>query len=287
MEVNINPIAHVLSDTVQSIRENKNNHCPKGISSGIDQIDSILGRLQGGNLYIIGARPGMGKSSLALQMACNAAKNDNRILFVSLEMTNKQLVTRLLSAQTGIRHTALRDCNCSEMELKEIDLSVDKLKDLPLYLVDQAALTINDITLAVEYNKPDILFIDYLGLIQPARHEDRRIEVDKISYALKSIAKYFNIPVVCLSQLRRGAIGSDDSKCPSLSDLRDSGAIEQAADAVILIHRNRMDTKETELHIAKNRHGETGVINASWYGDNLRFDFDFDNIGKCEEIKNG
>ncbi|MDU7337932.1 MAG: DnaB-like helicase C-terminal domain-containing protein [Clostridium sp.] len=280
-EVNINPIAHVLSDTVQSMMEDKSTGSPKGISTGIHQIDTMLGGLQGGNLYIIGARPGMGKSSLALQLACNAAKDDNRVLFVSLEMTNKQLVTRLLSSQTGIKHTALRDCSISEMELGVINLAVDKLKDLPLYLVDQTALTINDITIAVEYNKPDILFIDYLGLIQPARNEDRRIEVDKISYALKSIAKYFNIPVVCLSQLRRGTIGSDDSKCPSLSDLRDSGAIEQAADAVILIHRNRKD----ELHIAKNRHGETGVINANWYGDNLRFYFD--NKEKCEEIKNG
>lgn len=284
-EVNINPIAHVLSDTVHSMMEDKSTGSPKGISTGIHQIDTMLGGLQGGNLYIIGARPGMGKSSLALQLACNAAKDDNRVLFVSLEMTNKQLVTRLLSSQTGIKHTALRDCSISEMELGVINLAVDKLKDLPLYLVDQTALTINDITIAVEYNKPDILFIDYLGLIQPARNEDRRIEVDKISYALKSIAKYFNIPVVCLSQLRRGTIGSDDSKCPSLSDLRDSEAIEQAADAVILIHRNRKDANETELHIAKNRHGETGVINANWYGDNLRFYFD--NKEKCEEIKNG
>lgn len=274
MGININSLSQILTDTLKSITEDKNNNHLKGISTGVNQVDNMLGRLQGGNLYIIGGRPGMGKSSLALQMAFKSAENGYKALFVSLEMTNKQLATRLLAAETGIKHIALRDCNLSNNELEKINKKSSQIKALPLYLVDQTALSINDITLAVEQVKPNILFIDYLGLIQPARHEDRRIEVDKISYSLKSIAKYFNIPVVCLSQLRRGAIGSDDSRCPSLSDLRDSGAIEQAADAVILIHRKSMEAKETEIHIAKNRHGETGVIKANWYGDFMRFDFD-------------
>lgn len=281
MQINVDSLGTIVSDVLDDVL-NASNGYKESISTGIFKMDHMLGRFRNGNLYIVGARPGIGKSSLAMQMAFYAAVNNHKALFVSLEMTSSQIVTRLFSSQTGIKHSILRDGKYNENEINKIVAMADEVKNFPLYIADQTGMTVKDIASTIEQIEPDILFVDYMGLIQPIKPEDRRIEVDKIAYGLKGMAKHFNIPVVCLSQLRRGAIGSDDRKPPVLSDLRDSGAIEQAADVVILLHRVGMESTKIEIHIAKNRHGETGMISGEWIGDTLTFNFD-NNTEKAKE----
>ena len=246
--------------------------------TGYRQLDEELG---GGmfraGLYIIGARPGMGKTTLAINVAENIARRGKNILFISLEMSDTQIMCKRIAADTGVSYTAIMSGRMTEEEKERTLESAKRLTERGLFVNRKAGLTVGDIGLLAQKVKGvDVVMIDYLGLIRPSNGTGSRYEdYTNISGELKQLAMKLNIPIVALSQLNR-ANTQRESKRPGLADLRDTGAIEQDADSVILLHREEYykreqgeknpDAEQIELIIAKNRHGNTGTVNMTWEG---------------------
>ena len=228
-------------------------------------------------LYIIGARPGMGKTTLAINVAENIARRGKNILFISLEMSDTQIMCKRIAADTGVSYTAIMSGRMTEEEKERTWESAKRLTERGLFVNRKAGLTVGDIGLLAQKVKGvDVVMIDYLGLIRPSNGTGSRYEdYTNISGELKQLAMKLNIPIVALSQLNR-ANTQRESKRPGLADLRDTGAIEQDADSVILLHREEYykreqgeknpDAEQIELIIAKNRHGNTGTVNMTWEG---------------------
>lgn len=246
--------------------------------TGYRHLDEELG---GGmfraGLYIIGARPGMGKTTLAINVAENIARRGKNILFISLEMSDTQIMCKRIAADTGVSYTAIMSGRMTDGEKEQMRESAKKLTARGLFINRKAGLTVGDIVLlAQKVRGVDVVMVDYLGLIRPSNSTGSRYEdYTNISGELKRLAMKLNVPVVALSQLNR-ANTQRESKRPGLADLRDTGAIEQDADAVILLHREEYykreqgeknpDAEQIELIIAKNRHGNTGTVNMTWEG---------------------
>ena len=218
-----------------------------------------------GGFYILAARPGCGKTALALQIADNVAKS-GAVLFVTLEMDVSQLQARRLSRRTGISSTRLLlDENLSTEEWRQVQAANVELSHLPLYANGKAGCTVPDMrSMARKVKGLSLIVVDYLGLLQPERSRSSRYEeITAISNSLKTLARSLKVPVLCLAQLNRASEQRADKK-PGLADLRDSGAIEQDADAVMLMHRPDMydESEHGELvfvstQVAKNRHAGT------------------------------
>ncbi len=278
-----------------------------GISTGLIDLDKKLGGLHASDLLIIAGRPSMGKTSLATNMAFSIANTyQNRINedgttdlikggivgFFSLEMSSAQLATRILSESSKVPSDKIRKGDLTEKEFREFIESTQKIEQCPLYIDDSAALSISALTGRARRLKRmyglDVLFVDYLQLIRPSTHRDSRVnEISEITQGLKSIAKELNIPVVALSQLSRQVEARDDKR-PQLSDLRESGSIEQDADVVMFIFReeyykerekpdehdveNFLKWQEdmsrlhgrAELIVGKQRHGPIGTVELSF-----------------------
>ncbi len=242
-----------------------------GISSGYRKLDEFTSGFQNSDFVVLAARPSMGKTALALSLARNAAAHASCVGFFSLEMSAEQLTLRLLSAQTGIPHQKIRNANISSEEWVELTHVAAQFGEMKLFIDDTPMQTIMDIRakarkLKIEHNL-HFLVIDYLQLLHGHRtYENRHQEVSEISRSLKSLAKELNIPIVALSQLSR-AVDSRVDKRPILSDLRDSGAIEQDADVIMFLYRDVVYNPDTEnpsaaeLIIGKQRNGPTGTIN--------------------------
>lgn len=260
--------------------------CLCGLATEFHKLDALTGGLQPSDLMVLASRPGVGKTSLALSIALNVAMNGKRVVFFSLEMARKQLFERLVSMQTLIPSHRLRNNKLTEEERHVIANVCGRLAPLPLLIDDSPQITVLDMLAKVRkaslFEHVDLVVVDYLQLIHTAMRGkgNRTQEVSDISRGLKLLAKELNIPVIALSQLNRG-VESRQSKVPMLSDLRESGSIEQDADLVIFIYREELYDKETdlkgiaELHIAKHRNGPLGVVL-------LRFDAEttfFDNLG--------
>ena len=250
-----------LNDYIVNAESGHRNFIP----SGYAEIDRILGGgfIRGG-LYIIGARPAMGKSTFAINLADNIKGN---CLFVSLEMTPEQITSKRVSRLTGLSSTKILSGKVSEEDWTKVALAYAALSEQGLFLNDQYDLTVQKIQLLAQ-RVPDLkaVFIDYLGLIQPATRSASSYEnISAISRELKRMAISLNVPVICLCQLSRSVENRTD-KSPKLSDLRDSGSIEQDADAVMLLYRQDYYNGVPEgdgpsltiLNVAKNRHGRTG-----------------------------
>ena len=264
------------------------------IMSGFDQLDDLLGGLQPSDLLIIAARPSVGKSTLAVNIALNAAKEGNAVGIFSLEMSKEQLGMRVLSGETGIDSHRLRRHLYSESEEQKIIDSVGGLSELNIYIDDTPVQGIMEMRskarrLYMEH-KLDLLVVDYLQLIasENPRNTNRVQEISAISRALKGMARDLNIPVIAVSQLSR-AVEMRPSHRPQLSDLRESGSIEQDADIVLFIYREDLYTTEAEwyqrfpdgrpyprniaeLIIAKHRHGPIGDLKLLFRSQLLRFD---------------
>jgi len=244
------------------------------VPSGYTDIDSCLGGYEPGSLYIIAARPSMGKTALALSMIQNVAERDLSVAFFSLEMSCRQVGQRLLSAKSGFSfgHIIHRG------DRTKIDAAMEDLKGLKVGVDDRGKLSCTQITSELRRFKMkhglDIVFVDYLQLMR-GEGQNRVQEIGDITSGLKNIAKEFDVPVVALSQLSREAEKRSD-KHPMLSDLRDSGTIEQDADVVMLLYREdyytREDTGTAEVIIAKNRNGRTGKVNLVWLPEIMRFE---------------
>jgi len=235
-----------------------------GIPTGYRAIDSILGGLQGGDLVLLAARPSVGKTALALGIAARVAKRGFSVSFFSLEMSADQVVQRLISAESGISSSALRQAKLQDEQYPLLVETIDGLTHLPLFVEDSPILTPALLRSRLLLQRPDLAIVDYLQLMRPDRPaKDLYHAITAISQALKAIARELNLPLLVLSQLSR-AVEQRADKRPLLSDLRDSGAIEQDADAVLFLYRDELyheDSKQkgvAELIVAKHRNGPTG-----------------------------
>ncbi len=253
-----------------------------GIPTGLKKLDELTSGFQPGDLIVLAARPSMGKTALALNIACHAAEIGTTVGFFSLEMAAEQLTLRLLSSESGIAHHNIRNATITSQEWIELTNVAARLAERKVFIDDTAMLNINDLRgkarkLKMEHNL-QILVIDYLQLLHSTkRHENRHQEVSEISRSLKALAKELNIPIVALSQLSR-AVDSRMDKRPILSDLRESGAIEQDADVIMFLYRDVVYNPETEnpaiaeLIIGKQRNGPTGTVYLHFARDLTRFE---------------
>jgi len=241
-----------------------------GIPSEYKKLNKLTSGFQKCDFIVLAARPSMGKTALALSLASHAANQGNRVGLFSLEMSAQQLTLRLLSSESGISHHNIRNATISSQEWVELTNVAARLADLKLFIDDTAMLNIRELRAKARKLTADqgldMLVIDYLQLLHSKkRHENRHQEVSEISRSLKALAKELNIPVVALSQLSR-AVDSRMDKRPMLSDLRESGAIEQDADLIMFLYRDVVYNPETEnpalseLIIGKQRNGPTGTV---------------------------
>lgn len=259
----------------------------KGVSTGFGALDKYITGLNKSDFILIGARPAMGKTSFALNLAQNVTMTaKKKCIFFSLEMSKKQLADRLLSSYAGIPSQKLLTGELDKDEWARLGNAAGAFNDVELYLDDTPSITVPEIKSRVMRMKNvDIIIIDYLSLIQSATKRDNRAqEVSEITRHLKMLAKDINIPVVCCAQLNRGTEGRGKSHKPQLSDLRESGSIEQDADIVMFLYREEyykgeldeekqedVDVSKTELIVAKNRHGPTGSIEMTFDKEFTRF----------------
>ena len=254
-----------------------------GLPSGFTGLDAMLSGLNKSDLILVAARPGMGKSSFALNIAANVAmKNDVEVAIFSLEMSNPQLVSRMLCADALIPSDKLRTGHLDTEEWTRLAQSAQRLSATRIYLDDSAGITVPQIKAKLRRLKNlGLVIIDYLQLMgSGSRIENRVQEVSMITRGLKIMAKELNVPVICLSQLSRAAEQRQGHR-PMLSDLRESGSIEQDADSVLFLFReayyneeNREQPANENLAIcivAKNRHGSTGDVTIGWQGEYTRF----------------
>lgn len=244
-----------------------------GVTTGFTLLDRLLGGFQKSDLIILAARPAMGKTSLCLSMALNAAKRANaRIAFYSLEMSNEQLMQRLISMETGIDSHRLRLGVIHEDEWPIILEAANMLANTPIFIDDTPAASVSDIRrksqrLMAEHGL-DMIIIDYMQLMtghSTGRNDNRQQEISYISRNLKNLARELNVPVIALSQLSR-AVESRADKRPMLSDLRESGSLEQDSDVVMFIYREDYYIEDTDrqniadILVAKHRHGASGTV---------------------------
>lgn len=241
-----------------------------GVTSSFRNLDKMTSGFQPGDLIILASRPSMGKTSLALNIAVNAAKHCGGVGIFSLEMSAEQLTLRLLSTESGIDHQKIRNATISSEEWIELTHVAAELGEMKLFIDDTAGLNIMELRAKARKLKArhdiSLLIVDYLQLLYSGRrHENRHLEVSEISRFLKALAKELKIPIIALSQLSR-AVDSRTDKRPLLSDLRESGAIEQDADLIMFLYRDVIYHAETEhpelseLIIGKQRNGPTGII---------------------------
>ena len=255
-----------------------------GLTSGFHDIDQMTTGFQPGNFIILAARPGMGKTSFALNMAAQAAREETEpIAFFSLEMSNDELIQRLICAEARISMHDMRRGNIKPHHWEEISKAMGVLNDLPIHLDDSGGLTVSEIRSRCRRLKSrdglSCVFVDYLQLLSPAtmsRNANRNEELSDICRTLKMTAKDLGIPIVALAQLNRG-VESRNDKRPMLSDLRDSGSLEQEADLVAFLFREHYYNKEfaepdlTEFIIAKHRNGKVGTVRLRFLQEHTLF----------------
>ena len=258
-----------------------------GVETGYPGIDKLLLGLRGGQMVVIGARPGVGKTSFALNLAVNAAAHGANVAFFSLEMSGAEIAQRLLSAQARVGLQDIRSANIHAQQWPDILEATQQLSQLDLMVDDTPGTTVTEIRAKARrmlHDKPNgLVVIDYLQLVSSPpskRFDSRATEVGEMSRGIKIMAKDLQVPVVALSQLNR-LVEDRKGKRPQLSDLRESGSIEQDADIVILLDRSmtdeeaergdRPDKNVTEFIIAKNRSGPTGIIDLMFLPGSTKF----------------
>jgi len=255
-----------------------------GIPSGFYDLDRLTSGFQPSELIIIGARPGMGKTAIALSMAANISIRQNKpVAFFSLEMSDQALMLRLLSSETGIDGNKLRVGKFAQSDFNDIFKAAEVIHDAPLFIVDMPDMTMLNIQAMARMlriqERVEIIFIDYIGRITSENKQLARYEfISDVSRSLKGLARELNIPVVALSQLRREA----EKEKPGLADIRESGSIEQDADLVMFLNRDRELEKtrqeqekalsqKVQLMLAKNRNGPVGTVDLTFFKHLTKF----------------
>jgi replicative DNA helicase len=282
--------SELLNTIFMNLKEKSLNPQLLGLTSGFYELDSLTQGFQNSDLIILAGRPGMGKTALSLNIAINTLRQSKLpILFFSLEMSKEQIIYRLLSMETNINQSRLKNGKLSQTDWIKLTKVINILSKLPLFIDDTVDLSINDIRAKIkmilfEQKKVGLVIIDYLQLMQisTAKLDNRTQELSQITRLLKTLAREFNIPIIALSQLSRNVENRIDKK-PVLSDLRESGSIEQDADLVLMLYRNqsssnensnsvqRLDTEKIELILAKHRNGPTGIIKLRFDEKRMRF----------------
>lgn len=289
---NYEDMSSLISKAIKEIEiASKQTQGITGVPSGFTELDRVTAGWQKSDLVIIAARPGMGKTAFVLSLAANAAvKFKHPIAFFSLEMSSIQLVNRLISSQTEITSEAIKKGQLADHQWEQLNSKIVPLTTAPLYIDDTPALSIFELRAKcrrlVAEKKVQMIIIDYLQLMTAGgdnnRSGNREQEISTISRSLKAIAKELEVPILCLSQLSRQVENRGTSKRPQLSDLRESGAIEQDADMVMFIYRPEyygLDQDEAgnstqnmaEIIVAKNRSGSLKTINLKFIGQYTKF----------------
>ncbi len=274
------PVAGILVNVYQELELlSRNGGKIPGLPTGFPDLDEIIAGLNNSDLILVAARPGMGKTSFGLNMALHAAKSSGKSVAVfSLEMGREQLVTRLIASEGMIDLKKLITGRLEEEDWARIARAATSLSKCDIRVDDNPAITVPEMKAKCRrLDNLGLIVIDYLQLMQSAKKSDNRTqEVGEISRSLKIMAKELNVPVVCLSQLNRAAETRADKR-PQLSDLRESGAIEQDADIVMFLYRddyydeNTENQNVAECSVAKNRHGQTGKVEMQWLGQYTLF----------------
>ena len=283
----ITPIKEVLAENLSRLEElMKKKTKITGVPTGFRDLDLRTTGLQPSDLVLIAARPAMGKTSFALNIAANAAvRHKIPVAIFSLEMSKEQLANRILSSEALISSEKLRTADIDTDDMAKLAGSINTLSKAPIYIDDTAGITVSEIKAKCRRlklkNKLGLIVIDYLQLIQGSSREGRQQEVSENSRLLKILAKELNVPVITLSQLSRAPDQRTDHH-PMLSDLRESGSIEQDADMVMFLYRDEYYNPETEKKntvecmISKFRNGSTGSVELGWRGEFTKF-MDLDN----------
>jgi replicative DNA helicase len=280
--VKIRDIVRQAMERVEKLYDSKEAFT--GLPTGFSDFDKMTSGLQPSDLIIVAARPSMGKSSLVLNIAEHVAlKGKKSVIFFSLEMSKEQLVQRMLCSQAGIDAARLRIGQLQDDEWPKLVNAADKLSNAHIMLDDTPGMTALEMRSKARRwkaeNGLDLIIVDYLQLMQGSSHrtsDNRQQEMSEISRSLKGLARELNVPVIALSQLSR-SVESRNNKRPMLSDLRESGALEQDADIVAFIYREDYYNKETEdkniaeLIIAKHRNGPTGTVKLFFRKETTRF----------------
>ena len=278
------PIADVLVDTFENIERLHNQKGDvTGIPTGFTDLDRITAGFQRNDLIIVAARPSVGKTAFALNVAQNVAtKTDENVAIFSLEMGADQLVMRMLCAEGNIDAQALRTGDLEDEDWKKLSLAIGTLSNAGIFIDDSPGVRVNEIRSKCRRLKQEhglgMIVIDYLQLIMGSGRsgENRQQEVSEISRSLKALARELEVPVIALSQLSRGVEQRQDKR-PMMSDLRESGSIEQDADIVSFLYREDYYDKETEnknlieIIIAKQRNGPTGTVTLAFKKEYNKF----------------
>ncbi len=285
-------IRDILQNVYQDIETlSENGGAVDGAKTGFSALDRMLVQMGKGDLVIVGARPGMGKTSFALNIATNVAKKSRKAVAIfSLEMSGEQLVTRVLSSEALVDSNRLRTGQLKTEDWDNIAGVITSLSGCDIYIDDTSSITTTEMKSKMRrIPNLGLAVIDYIGLMQSTANTDNRAQqVGEISRNLKMMAKDFGIPIVCCAQLNRGTESrAGDGKRPTLADLRDSGSIEQDADIVLFLYRDEYykdisgsngddaggaDSANTaEVIIAKNRHGSVGNVKMGWIGQFTKF----------------
>ena len=281
----VKPIRDLLSESLDRLEALfDRGEAITGVPTGYIDLDQQLAGLQPSNLVIVGARPGMGKTSLALGMAAHAAVQGHRpVLLFSLEMSHLEITQRLLCSEARVDATRMRNGRLHESDWPKISHAIGRLGEAPIFIDDNPMTTVMDIRAKARRMKSregglGLIVIDYIQLMSGRTSaENRQVEVSEISRSLKILARELEVPVVALSQLSRNLEMRADKR-PVLADLRESGALEQDADVVMFIYRDELYNQDTterdtaEIHVAKHRNGPTGVTTLAFLKHYTRFE---------------
>lgn len=271
----LEPISSILGEVYQNLAElSRTQGGIPGLPTGIGELDETIMGLKNSDFIILASRPGMGKTSLALNMALNVGKKTGKAVAIfSLEMSRQQLATRLLSSEAYVDSKKLQTGMLSKDDWQKLSAATAAISRTKLYIDDNSIVTVSDMNAQCRrISDLGLVVIDYLQLMTSATgegSESRLQAVAEISRMLKIMAKELNVPVLCLSQLSRASTQRQDKR-PMLSDLRESGSLEQDADIVLGLYREDYFNRETEDHnkaeliVMKNRHGNTGTIPVQW-----------------------
>jgi len=277
--------AEILTQILGEIKERLKTAQLPGLTSSFPDLDAITQGFHNSDLIIIAGRPSMGKTAFSLTLAKNiASKFHVGIAFFSLEMTKQQLLYRLLSTETHIAHTRLRSGRISKDEWLNIHDAIETLSNLPFYIDDTPNISVSEMQFKLQKLKEEnecplgVIFVDYLQLLEDIEKTDNRVqELSKITRSLKKLARELNVPIIVLSQLSR-SVETRTNKRPMLSDLRESGSIEQDADVVIMLYRdeyynnNTIEKNIIEIILAKQRNGPVGTAKLKFNPQFLYFE---------------
>lgn len=283
-----------MADAVADIDDRATGNRPSGLQTGVADFDAITGGLEPGQLVIVAARPSVGKTAFALNVADHVTEQGNTVAFFSLEMTRRELTQRLLALRAGVSVPEMRSGKLDESQWGRIAACQGKTDGQRLFLIDRPAIGVAYVRAAARKIKRQhglsLIVVDYLGLMR-GEGQNRTQEIGSLSRGLKALAKELHVPIIALAQLNRATETRHDKR-PQLFDLRDSGEVEQDADIVAMLHREELYTPAqewtgmAELILRKNRNGALGDVILRYRGEFMRFEFHQGRSPRYSQIPN-